>query len=278
MNKWKSFLYTVIGTMITAFSISTLLTPNSIVCGGVSGISTMLYQTVRFEPGITFAVINVVLLIAGIAFLGKHFVLKTLLGAGLLSAFVQLFSYLPPITDNVLLATVFGGVLYGLGIGMALAAGASTGGTDIVGRLVQHFLPRFPIGKLLWVIDGCIIAASWVVFRNTELVLFGVLALFVSTFVIDWWIRKLNLSRIAFVVTEKGNEVSKRLVTTSPRGVTLMEAVGAYSMENKDVLFCALKEHELVEFQKKVLAIDEHAFIVYAESQQIMGNGFHIYR
>jgi len=278
MNKWQSFLYTVFGTLVTAFAISTLLTPNAIVCGGVSGVSTILYQTFRFAPGVTFAVINVVLLVAGIAVLGKHFVLKTLLGAGLLSGFVQLFSYIPPITDNPFLATVFGGVLYGLGIGMALAAGASTGGTDILGRLVQHFLPRFPIGKLLWVIDGCVIGASWAVFRNTELVLFGVLALFVSTFVIDWWIRKLNLSRIAFVVTDRGEEVSQKLVTSSPRGVTLMNAVGAYSKENKDVLFCALKEHELLEFQKKVLDIDEHAFIVYSESQQIMGNGFHIYR
>ena len=112
MNKWQSFLYTVFGTLVTAFAISTLLTPNAIVCGGVSGVSTILYQTFRFAPGVTFAVINVVLLVAGIAVLGKHFVLKTLLGAGLLSGFVQLFSYIPPITDNPFLATVFGGVLY----------------------------------------------------------------------------------------------------------------------------------------------------------------------
>ncbi len=278
MTKLKSILYTVVGTMLTGFAVSTLLTPNKVVCGGVSGIATIIYQTLGWAPGVTFAVINVLLLLTGAKLLGKSFTVKTLLGSGLLSVFVQLFSYLPPITDNVFLATLFGGVLYGLGIGMALAAGASTGGTDIVGRLVQYGLPRFPIGKLLWVIDGCIIAVSWVVFRNTELVLFGVLALFVSTFVIDWWIRKLNLSRIAFVVTDQGDDVSRRLVTTSPRGVTAMNAVGAYSMENKTVLFCALKEHELVEFQKKVLAIDPTAFIVYAESQQIMGNGFHIYR
>lgn len=278
MTKWKSFFYTLLGTMLTGFSVSTLLTPNKIVCGGVSGVATILYQTLGLAPGLTFAVINVLLLLCGAKVLGKAFTLKTLLGAGLLSAFVQLFSYLSPITNHVVLASLFGGVLYGLGIGMAFAAGASTGGTDIVGRLFQRGIPRFPIGKALRIVDGAIIAASWVVFQNTELVLFGVLALFISTFTVDWWIRKLNLSRMVFVVTDKGEDVSQYLVTTSPRGVTRLPAIGAYSQEKKAVLFCALKEQELTEFQNKILRIDPAAFIVYAESQQIMGNGFHIYR
>lgn len=278
MTKWKSFLYTVLGTMLTGFAVSTLLTPNKIVCGGVSGVATILYQTLGLAPGLTFAVINLALLACGAKVLGKTFTLKTLLGAGLLSAFVQVFSYLPPITDHVVLASLFGGVLYGLGIGMAFAAGASTGGTDIVGRLLQRGFRRFPIGQALRIVDGIIIAASWVVFQNTELVLFGVLSLFVSTFTVDWWIRKLNLSRMVFVVTDKGEEISQHLVATSPRGVTVLQAVGAYSKENKEVLFCAMKEHELTAFQNKILRLDPAAFIVYAESQQIMGNGFHIYR
>lgn len=278
MSKWKSVLYTVFGTMLTGFAISTLLTPNKIVGGGVSGLATVLYQTVGMAPGLTFAVVNLVLLIGAIFLLGRAFVVKTLLGAGLLTVFVQVFSYLPPITDQVFLAALFGGVLYGLGIGMALAAGASTGGTDIVGRMIQHGLPRFPIGKLLWIIDGVVIAISWVAFRNTELVLFGILTLFVSTFVVDWWIRRLNLSRIVFVVTDRGADIARRLVSTSPRGVTLLHAVGAFSETHKDVLFCAMKEQEIPAFQGKILEMDPHAFIVYAESQEIMGNGFHIYR
>ena len=112
----------------------------------------------------------------------------------------------------------------------------------------------------------------------TELVLFGVFALFFSTFCVDWLIRKLNISKIAFVITDKGEEISKYLVSTSPRGVTIIKAIGAYSSENKKVLFCALKENEVPVFQKKILGIDRDAFIVYSESSQIMGNGFHIYR
>lgn len=278
MKRLKSFIYTIIGTAITAFAVSTLLTPNKIVCGGVSGISTILYQTLNIPLGFTFAIINIVLLIAGIKILGKEFTIKTLFGSSILSGFVQLFSYLPPITDNVFLAAFFGGTLYGLGIGIAFASGASTGGTDILGRIIQYFLPQFPIGKLLLAVDGVVITASLLVFKDTELVLFGIFALFFSTFCVDWLIRKLNISKIAFVITDKGEEISKYLVSTSPRGVTIINAIGAYSYENKEVLFCALKENELPGFQKKIINIDREAFIVYSESSQIIGNGFHIYR
>ena len=278
MKRLKSFIYTILGTAITAFAVSTLLTPNKIVCGGVSGVSTILYQTLNIAPGLTYAIINIVLLIVGIKILGKEFTVKTLFGSGVLSLFVQLFSYLPPITDNVFLAAFFGGTLYGLGIGIAFASGASTGGTDILSRIIQYFLPQFPIGKLLLAVDGVVITASLLVFKDTELVLFGVFALFFSTFCVDWLIRKLNISKIAFVITDKGEEISKYLVSTSPRGVTIIKAIGAYSSGNKKVLVCALKENEVPVFQKKILGIDRDAFIVYSESSQIMGNGFHIYR
>ena len=278
LNNLKSLIYTIMGTALTGFAVSTMLTPNKIVCGGVSGISTILYQTLNFAPGLTFAVINIFLLLISVKILGKQFTIKTLFGTGMLSLFVQLFSYLPPITDNVILSTFFGGTIYGIGIGIALVAGASTGGTDILGRVIQHFLPRFPIGKLLLVVDGLVIGTSLIIFKNTELVLFGILALFFSTFCVYWIIRKLNVSKMVFIITTKGDEISKYLVSTSPRGVTVLQASGAYSSESKEMLFCALKENEVAEFQKKVLNIDDKAFIVYSESQQIMGNGFNIYR
>ncbi|MBR6509452.1 MAG: YitT family protein [Clostridia bacterium] len=278
MKKIKSLIYTMIGTALTGFAVSAFLTPNKIVCGGVSGISTILYQTLNIAPGLTFAVINIAFLIVGIKFLGVNFTVKTLFGAGMLSLFVQLFSYFPTVTDNIFLAAFFGGTLYGLGIGIAFASGASTGGTDILSRLIQYFLPQFPIGKLLLLVDGLVIIASLIVFKDTELVLFGVFSLFFSTFCIDWLIRKLNVSKIAFVVTEKGREVSDYLVSTSPRGVTIIKAIGAYSSEKKRILFCALKENEVPNFQDKILSIDKDAFIVYSESQQIQGNGFYIYR
>lgn len=274
----KNLIMFIFGIALTALAISQFTLPNKIVGGGVSGISTILYHTAKIEPGISTAVINAFLLLIGLKVLGKKFVVATLAGVGLLSVLVQLFSYLPPITSNVILASVFGGVFYGVGIGCALAAGGSSGGTDILGRILQHFFPHFPIGMLIMFVDGVVIALSYVFFGNLELTLFGVVTLAVSTYAIDSVIRKLNVSKLAFVVTEKGEEIAHKLVSTSPRGCTIIDTVGAYTHENNKMLVCALKDNELPAFQRKILEIDSNAFIIFSESSQIVGNGFHVYR
>ena len=275
---FKNIIMFVGGIALTALAISQLTLPNKIVGGGVSGISTILYHTLKIEPGLSTAVINAVLLLIGIKVLGKKFVIATLAGVGLLSVLVQAFSYLPPITTNVALASVFGGIFYGVGIGFALAAGGSSGGTDILGRILQHFLPHFPIGTLIMFVDGVVIALSYVFFGELELTLYGVVTLAVSTYAIDSVIRKLNVSKLAFIVTKKGDDIANKLVTTAPRGCTIINTVGAYTHEDNKMLVCALKDNELPAFQRKVLEIDPHAFIIFSESSQIVGNGFHVYR
>ena len=274
----KNILMFVVGIALTAMAISQFTLPNKIVGGGVSGISTILYHTLKIEPGLSTAVINIVLLLIGLKVLGKKFIIATLAGVGLLSILVQVFSYLPPITTNIMLASVFGGVFYGVGIGFALAAGGSSGGTDILGRILQHVLPHFPIGMLIMFVDGVVIALSYVFFGELELTLFGIVTLAVSTYAIDAVIRKLNVSKLAFVVTDKGEEIANKLVSTSPRGCTIIDTVGAYTHGNNKMLVCALKDNELPAFQSKILEIDPHAFIIFSESSQIVGNGFHVYR
>ena len=278
MKKTNAFLFTIIGTMITGFAIGVFLTPNMIVGGGVSGISTILFHTFGIQPGLSFFIINILFLLIGLKILGRQFILKTLIGITLLSLFTQIFSLFPIYTENLIMSAIFGGVLYGLGIGMSFAAGASTGGTDIIGRIIQTKFSFVPIGKMLLFIDGIIIVISFAIFNNIELTLFGVFTLFVSSYSIDFIISKLNVSRIAFVITDKGEKISKTLVSTSPRGVTLIDVKGVYTDSEKKMLFCALKESESEEFQKKILAIDEKAFIVFSESQRIKGNGFYLYK
>jgi len=278
MNKKKSVLLTLMGTMLTGFAIGSFLTPNKIVGGGASGISTIIYHTLGIQPGLSFFVINILFLVVGLKVLGKEFVFKTLLGISLLSVFTEIFNLFPIYTDNLILAVLFGGALYGIGIGTAFAAGASTGGTDIIGRIIQTKFSTVPIGKMLLFVDGIIILVSLIVFRNVELVLFGVLTLLISSYTIDLVINKLNVSKIAFVITDKGEEISKYLISTSPRGVTLIDVHGVYSDSDKKMLFCALKESETEAFQKKILSIDPMSFTVFAESQRIKGNGFYIYK
>lgn len=278
MKKLKSLLLTVFGVFLTACAISLFYIPNKVVSGGVSGISTILYHLFSMPPGITFALINVTLIMLGFKFLGKSFVVKTLICSGLLSLFIQLLSYLPPITTNITLATIFGAVLYGFGIGIALVNGASTGGTDILARLLQHFFPHIPIGKVLLAVDAAVILSSLLVFKQTDLALFGIIALFLSTQSIDILISKLNISKLAFVISDYGESISRKLISTSGRGVTIINVRGAYSDQDKKMLICALKENEIPAFQQKILDIDEDAFIIFAQSQQIVGNGFFVYK
>jgi len=278
MNKTKSLLVTIAGTMITGLGIGVFLTPNKIVGGGASGLSTLFFHTFGIPLGVSFFALNIIFLALGFKVLGKDFILKTLFGSAILSVFVEIFSNFPIYTQNTMLATIFGGVLYGLGIGMSFAAGASTGGTDIIGRILQTKFSFIPIGKVLLFIDGIIILISLFVFKNIELTLYGIISLFISSYSIDFIISKLNVSRLAFVITDKGDEISQKLVSTSPRGVTLIDVKGVYTNTEKQMLFCALKESEAEEFQKKILGIDDTAFIVFSESQRIKGNGFYLYK
>jgi len=276
-EKIKAYMLIYFGTVITALAISVFFVPNKIVNGGASGLSTVIYYTVGLKPSLANAIINIVLLIFAFICFGWGFIAKTIFSIASLTIMIEVFSYVPPVTDNMMLATIFGAVLYGTGIGIVLSQGSTTGGTDILGRLIQHRFPQWKIGKVLLGVDLAVICLSLITFKTVEAVLYGVIALFISTTAIDMLMKKLNISKLAFIITDKGGEISQLLVGTSPRGVTLVDVMGVYTNTPKQMLICALKESEIPEFQRKVISVDEHAFIIYSESQQIVGNGFYIY-
>lgn len=278
LRKIGQYIQIIIGVMMTSFAISVFYTPNKIVNGGLSGISTILFHIFNIQPGISFAVINAIWLLIALKLIGKNFVFNTIAGAALTSLFVQLFSYLPSFSGDMFLTVIFGSIIYGIGIGITFACDASTGGTDILGRILQHFFPHISIGRLLLIVDGTVIACSLVLFKNIELALWGAVSMYISTSSVDWLIRKLNISKLAFVVSQNGEDIAQKLVASSPRGVTIIDSVGAYTMQDNKVLMCALKEKEIIEFQNIITELDENAFIIYSESQSILGNGFHLYR
>ena len=277
-EKLKSYGLILLGIAVTAMAISLFLVPNKIVNGGSSGLSTVVFYAVGLKPSVTNALINGVLLLVSLFILGKKFVAKTLVCIVLLSVFMELFSWMPPVTDNILLATLFGSALFGGGIGIVLSQQSTTGGSDILGRLIQHKFPHWKIGKILLGVDLFIIALSYVTFHDAEAVLYGIMALFISTTIIDLLMRNLNVSKLAFIITDRGQAIAEHLIHTSPRGVTLVDVTGVYTNTPKKMMICALKESEIPEFQRKILEMDPQAFIIYSESQQIVGNGFYIYK
>ncbi len=276
-NFLKSQSVIIVGITLTAVATGLFYLPNEIVTGGVSGIATILYQ-IGIPPGIVYLVLNITLLGASLKVLGKRFVINSVLSVIILSVLVQVFSQFPPVTDDIFLASFFGSCLFGIGAAMTLAAGANTGGTDIIGRLIQSRRPYFPIGTLLLAIDGVIIFISLLVFKNIELALYGLFGLIVSSVIIDFMIDRMNASKLAFVITEKGDRISRLILENSRRGVTVLNARGAYSGARKNLLICALKNKQMSDFHKMIKSADKDAFIIFTKSEKIFGLGFNVYQ
>ncbi|MBR4172778.1 MAG: YitT family protein [Clostridia bacterium] len=276
MKKIKSYLFILLGITLTAFGVSLFYIPNRIVTGGVSGISAILY-TVGVPPGVVYFTINIILVLISAKVLGRQFALRSAISTIVLSALVQIFSAFPPLTDNLFIAAFFGSMISGFGTAITFSKKANTGGSDIVGRLIQNKLPYFPIGRLLLIIDGVIIFISVLVFKNTELAFYGIFGLIVSSVVIDYFMDRLNQSKLALVVTENGEELSKAIMKNSRRGVTILDAKGAYSGSDKKLLVCAIKNRQMPDFHKMITEADKNAFIIFLSSEKIFGSGFYVY-
>lgn len=282
MEKLQKYALLILGSTLYPIGVSFFYVPNKVVTGGLTGISNILFHTLNIPTGVSFFIINLLLVIIGIKVLGKTAIIDALISFSVGSVLIEVFAKVYEISNigaiDPIIASIFGAVLYGLGLGICFAIGANTGGTDIIARLIQALNPNFPIGKILLGIDAVVIVTGLILLGNVELCLCGIMALFVSTYVIDLVIKKLNVSKLAFVVTDKGREIAQTLVSTSPRGVTIYDATGAYTMTEKQVLMCALKLAETKKFQDTILGIDPEAFVIFSEAQQIVGNGFKVYR
>ncbi len=274
----KNSILFVLGSVLTALGISVFYIPNKIVTGGVSGIATVLFYALSITPSVSYFIINLVLVLLGSRYLGKSFIIKSVIGSSIVTLFIQIFSYVPTFTEDIILNSVFGSVISGFGIGLTLIAGGSTGGTDILGRLIQYKYPSASIGTAMLICDFIVIFVSLILFKNIDYALYGIVSLFIATYAINFLIRKLNVSKLAFVVSEKREDLVRELIKKSPRGITVMNVVGGYTGKDKHMIMCALKDREMPIFQKCVTDIDPEAFIIYSESEQIFGNGFQVYR
>ncbi len=277
-HELPGIILVVIGAFLTAAATVVFFTPNKIVCGGVSGISTILYHLFSLPMGVSYAVINIALLLVGFRFLGREFVIKTVIGSLLLSGFMEILVRLPVLTYDPMLATVFGGILYGVGLGLIFVARASTGGTDILGRILQRISPNIPIGTSLAIIDGLVIAVSFIVFKDANLILFGIIGVFLQSITIDFLIKKCNTADMILVVTDREEEVKEYVRNTYDRGVTEVEAYGyANEEKTKKLLICLMKSKETAAFRAGIEAVDPDAFIMFSEAKTVLGKGFRYY-
>ena len=277
----RNLLMIAVGSAIFSLGFDLFLEPAGISCGGVSGIAMLIVYATKSKfltVGILSALINLPLFFFGYHKIGKLFFFGSLLGMVVTSVGFDLFARILPIPKTEpLVAAIFGGVIIGAGLGIVFIAGASTGGVDIVARLLKLKFRNFPIGKILLCMDLCTAVATGIVYGEFNNTFYSVITLVLSSFVLDKVVYGMDYAKVALIISDRYEEIAQAIDTQLDRGVTLLHGQGFYLSSDKFVLLSAVKRKQLAQLKDLVMSIDPSAFIILQDAHQVLGDGFKRY-
>lgn len=266
--------YTAGGALYAA-AVRVFLAPNDILLGGFTGISTVLHHLFGTPIGTVVFLLNVPLLLVAYRKFGAAFLLRTGLATLLSSAFMDLFAlFLPAYTGDRLLGALFGGILGGAGLGLVFLRGATTGGADILSKLLRLKFPQMSMGRLILLLDLAVVLLSFAVYRSFEAVLYSLVAIYVSSQAVDLTQTGLSHDKLLFIVTGRGETAVREIVETLDRGVSVLDVRGGYTGEKRQMLLCAVRAGDAARLAKAVRAVDDSAFIVISDITDVLGEGF----
>lgn len=265
------YLQITVGTAITASGITGFYLPNHIADGGVSGVGIILQYLLHVPIWLTLAVVNLPLLWLSHKLWGGRVGVRTIVGTVLLSVWVGVLHW-HPFSHNVLLAAIYGGILSGVGLGLVFRARGTTGGTDVVARFLSHIFP-VSMGQAMMVIDFFVIAAFGVTFDPTK-AMYSLIALFISARAIDLVQEGTDFARAFTIITRHPNDLAARIMVEIGRGVTRMGAHGAYTGEERSMLYVVVIRSEVTRIKALVYDVDPDAFVVVANVHEVVGEGF----
>lgn len=268
-------LFFAFGAFFYAAGINFFAVPNSIAQSGAAGIAIVLNHLFGFPVGIANFAVNIPLFILAWIFLGKKFVLRTLWVVVLFSAGLDLTSLIPlRYSGDHILASLFCGVLTGIGLALCMVRGATSGGTDIAGKLVQKFRPEVSIGSAIAFANVLVVSIGAITFRSVESAMYAAVSIFISGKVVDYIVYGVGKGKMLMVVTEKPQEVSQAIIKQVGRGVSILPATGAYTGESKSMLVVAIHRSDLSKIYKVLKTVDDRAFTIVTEAGEIFGQGF----
>lgn len=277
-NKVKGFFVDtfifVIGGCLYSVAVNCFLSKNNILNGGFTGIATILNYLFDLPIGTVIFIMNIPLFLIAFKKLGAQFVLRTVWATFISSTLIDFGVILPVYNNDLLLSSLFGGALVGVSLGIIFIRNATTGGVDIIAKLVQLKHPQISIGRSILVFDAVIVILGGIVYRNFESMLYASVVIFVSSQVLDYVIFGVSRGVTIMIITEKSDEIKNMIFTDLDRGVTVLKAQGGYSGKDKNVLLCACFDNQTQKFIKKIKSADENAFFIVTQSKQIVGNGF----
>lgn len=275
-NFYRKIIDTIgltIGVFLLAIGLVFFLEPNGIAPGGVTGFAIVLKQIINIPIYITNLAINIPLFIIAIMTLGKNFGWKTLYSTAMLSFFLKIIP-LQAVTPDHLLASIFGGLVAGIGLGIVFRFGGTTGGSDLIGSILNKSFPSIGIATFMMGIDGLVVIFAGIVAKNIDASLYSIISLFTTAKVIDLILEGIGYSKGFLIITGKPQEISQRIMTDLDRGVTLFKGTGMYSKEEKDVLLCVVSRSQFMKTKNIVNDIDNEAFIMVTEMSEVLGEGF----
>ena len=278
IRRWLlDILIIIAGSGVYALGVHCFTAPNNIAPGGVTGIATIISFVTDLNVGTLIAAINVPLLIAGFVLLNKRTMIKTLISVAALSVMTDcLFKDIPVyIADNGggILASIFGGLLMGAGIGIVYVREGTTGGTDIVNKIINRFRPEIKLGQISFLVNAAVAISGYIVYKNLDVVMYAIIAVFVQAKVIDVLVYGGLEGKFLMIFSEKPHEISEKLLKQK-RGVTLLHGEGAYSGEEKLVVCIAVHKNEYVKVKRIVKEIDPDAFVIITGASEVLGKGF----
>lgn len=267
------YLGLTLGSLLAALGLVLFLVPNKIAAGGVSGLATIFYYLFHLPVGLGIFLLNIPLFVLAFRQLGFRFGLRSFYGTVALSFFTDFLAPILPVpTQNTLLASIYGGVFTGVGIGLCFRCRGTTGGTDLAAQLLRRYLGA-SVGQALLLADGAVITLAGFVF-SLELALYALVALFVSSRLIDVVQEGFGYAKVALIVSSQSGEITKRILSQLNRGATVFQGRGAYTNQTREIVLCVVARTEVSALKQLVSLIDPQAFVVVANVHEALGEGF----
>ena len=275
LQELKGYLFMLIGCLAYGSATSLFLAPASIVAGGVSGFAVMLNLLFDNLPvGMMIIALNIPILIAGLRMQGLKFILRALITIVTLGVVTDLLAYIPFTPEEGVLASLYGGICQGIGIGFFLRYEFSSGGTELLGRIISNIVKVVRIPVCVGILDGIVVVLGAIVTKDPNNMLYALIVIFVSTKLSEWILVGGEKSKLCIIITDKGKEISDTLLQNSPRGVTKLDGEGMYTHKGRDVLLTCVKKRQLNQLKQLVYNVDRHALIIVNDSVEVRGQGF----
>lgn len=264
------------GLLLIAIGLDLFLVPNKIAAGGISGVAVVLFHTMDISVGTSMLLMNIVLFIVGFMAIGKGFGLKTIIASGLLSVFVDALAWVNPLkqfTDDLLIAVIFGDLLTGMGMAVVFNQNASTGGTDILARILGRYA-SINIGRALLIIDFVVAASAGVFLRSVEVGMYSLLAVIVNCLSIDAFIDTFNVSKKVLILSKRSQTIAERAMAELHRGATYLPMEGGWTNTPMKLLMMVIRPRQTAQLREIVREIDPGAFMIVSNVNQVLGKGF----